>query len=56
MIAANVSFLRPLRKLKSLFLSTNNIQRIDENDLSSLTSLKTLALDHNEIEKVCLQH
>uniref|UniRef100_F1KXW4 Leucine-rich repeat-containing protein 15 n=1 Tax=Ascaris suum TaxID=6253 RepID=F1KXW4_ASCSU len=49
---ANVSFLRPLRKLKSLFLSTNNIQRIDENDLSSLTSLKTLALDHNEIEKI----
>lgn len=49
---ANVSFLRPLRKLTNLYLSSNTLSHIDESDLSTLTSLKVLALDHNEIEKI----
>lgn len=46
------SFLRPLRKLVRLYLSENILTHIDENDFTSLTSLRVLALDHNKIEKI----
>lgn len=52
-ILAKISFLHPLKKVTDLFLSNNRLSRISDADLSSLHSLKILAVDHNEIEKVC---
>uniref|UniRef100_A0A914DUG8 Uncharacterized protein n=1 Tax=Acrobeloides nanus TaxID=290746 RepID=A0A914DUG8_9BILA len=46
------SFLRPLKKLRSLFLSRNNIEVLDDGDLNFLTALRELSLDHNRIEKI----
>uniref|UniRef100_A0A915Q6F2 Leucine-rich repeat-containing N-terminal plant-type domain-containing protein n=1 Tax=Setaria digitata TaxID=48799 RepID=A0A915Q6F2_9BILA len=49
---ADISFLRPLKKLTKLYLSNNNLVRVGEHDFSALTSLKLLALDHNQIEEI----
>ncbi|VDN57939.1 unnamed protein product [Dracunculus medinensis] len=49
---AKISFLHPLKKVTDLFLSNNRLSRISDADLSSLHSLKILAVDHNEIEKI----
>lgn len=52
LITADISFLRPLKKLAKLYLSNNNLVRIGEHDFSTLVSLKLLALDNNQIEEV----
>lgn len=51
-VAADISFLRPLKKLTKLYLSNNNLVRVGEHDFSTLNSLKLLALDNNQIEEV----
>lgn len=50
--SGKVSFLRPLGKLKQLYLGFNDLTEVMENDLSSLRSLETLELDNNQIEKI----
>ncbi|VDN05186.1 unnamed protein product [Thelazia callipaeda] len=50
--AAEISFLKPLKKLIRLYLSNNNLMRVGEHDFSALNSLKVLALDHNQIEEI----
>ena len=47
-----ISFLRPLKKLKNLYLTGNSINSIGNGDLTSLIQLKELSLDQNKIEKV----
>ncbi|VDK68996.1 unnamed protein product [Litomosoides sigmodontis] len=49
---AEISFLQPLKKLTKLYLSNNNLVRVAEHDFSTLNSLKTLALDNNQIEEI----
>ncbi|VDK65182.1 unnamed protein product [Onchocerca ochengi] len=49
---ADISFLRPLKKLNKLYLSNNNLMRVGEHDFSTLNSLKLLALDNNQIEEI----
>ncbi|EJD74322.1 CBR-PAN-1 protein [Loa loa] len=49
---ADISFLRPLKKLTKLYLSNNNLVHVGEHDFSTLTSLKLLALDNNQIEEI----
>uniref|UniRef100_A0A915DDW2 Leucine-rich repeat-containing protein 15 n=1 Tax=Ditylenchus dipsaci TaxID=166011 RepID=A0A915DDW2_9BILA len=46
------SILRPLQKLRNLFLSNNLIEIVENGDLNILTSLKSLSLDHNKITKI----
>lgn len=46
-------FLRPLKKLRSLFLSRNNIATLDDGDINFLVTLRELSLDHNRLQKVC---
>jgi Leucine-rich repeat (LRR) protein len=47
-----VPFLRPLKKLKSLFLTGNGITTVADGDLTALVELKELSLDQNKIEKI----
>uniref|UniRef100_A0A914C1D2 Uncharacterized protein n=1 Tax=Acrobeloides nanus TaxID=290746 RepID=A0A914C1D2_9BILA len=47
-----VPFLRPLKKLKSLYLSNNKIAKIDADSLQGLVRLKEISLDHNNIRTV----
>ncbi|KAE9554564.1 hypothetical protein FO519_002203 [Halicephalobus sp. NKZ332] len=45
-------YLRPLRKLRNLYISGNKIQSINDEELTSLEELEELVLDHNRIEQV----
>ena len=46
------SVLEPLKSLRTLLLSYNNIVVINDDDLTGLESIRNLALDHNLINKV----
>jgi|UniRef100_A0AC35FVJ4 Leucine-rich repeat (LRR) protein len=47
-----IPFLRPLKKLKSLYLTGNRITSIGDGDLAAMIDLKELSLDQNKIELV----
>jgi Leucine-rich repeat (LRR) protein len=44
-----VSILKPLNKLRRLFLSRNKITAVEDGDVNVARNLQELALDHNEI-------
>jgi Leucine-rich repeat (LRR) protein len=46
------SLFLPLQKLRSLFLSFNEIKVVEGGDLNVLPSLKEVALDHNQINEM----
>ena len=45
-------YLKPLKKLRNLYLSGNKIQSINDEELTSVESLEEVLLDHNGLQQV----
>ncbi|KAI6214687.1 hypothetical protein M3Y94_00298100 [Aphelenchoides besseyi] len=48
----STSWLSPMKRLKSVFLSRNNISVLQNGDLNVISSLKEVSIDHNQLTSI----